>query len=275
MTSMSYSRSAGHAILAGTWEAVKARRDIPDTSKLDPAERYTYDTASPSDKLKFIALSLQEQNQPPDFLRFSLATNKEPIENYPGQAASSTFIANGHLLGATAEMQIKALTGRVGSDGMVRLLSDPEWLGRELAKFHGPVTILLLLSSTKIYRTVGLIANEHGLLHGVITNKLLGDYWEAQAPGQYLDVNEWRAKTAVLAEWNGDYGHIEVTLKQDLYVLYGLVAQQKIDRGDGHVLPGGGSQYFIPEIKDNMLVEKMDRPIRQVIQETKYRGNTP
>lgn len=261
MTSTTYSRTSGTAVLPGTWAEIQRRGDVPDADKLDPAERFDYDTADQSVRDRFKQLARQPLTEPPPYLRFALSTNRDPVATYEGEGAGGRYVADGHLVG----MSEKVAATRLGI---------PEsTLRQKLATFTGPVTLVMLPPDTEIYRTVGLTASEYSVDRGVVTNKLLGDFWEPSSPNDYQDIAEWREKTAVLAEWNGDYGHVAVRISKGITVLAGMVAEQQIHRDGHHVLPGGGFQYYIPNLTDDCLTEPVTgRPLQNVVRETRYRG---
>lgn len=265
MSTTTYSRTSGTAVLPGTWAYVQQRGDIPDADKLNPAERYDYDKASQAVRDEYKALAMQPLTQPPEFLRFALSTNSDPIAAYAGEGNPAGFAAPGVLAG-----------GLSASAAAARLGISVDRLIQKLETFTGPVTLAILPSGTVIYRTVGLIASDYGVTHGLVTNSLLGDFWEPTSPDVYSDVGHWRSKTAVKAEWNGDYGHIEIRLSQDVPALTGTVAEQKIERTGHRVLPGGGQQYYIPNLTDAHVTEPLSgRPLTDIVQETKYGGSNP
>lgn len=261
MTTTTYSRTSGTAILPGTWAYVRARGDIPAADILNPAERYDYDQADAQTREAFRALALAPLTEPPDFLRFALASNTTPLAHYEGEGPPGAYVAPGVLAGATLEQAIATL-------GI-----DEATLQARLGTFAGPVTLAILPAGARVYRTVGLMASSYAVGMGVVTNKLLGDFWEPVSPNGYEDVGQWRSTTAVLAEWNGDFGHIEVCLAAEVPALVGTVAQQKIQRDGHHVLPGGGQQYCIPNLTDADLTEPLTgRPLKEIIRETRYGG---
>lgn len=263
-TSTTYSRTSGHAILPGTWAYVRNRGDIPEADKLPPAERYDYDQAAPEVQQQFQALAAAPLTEPPDFLRFALGSNADPLAAYEGEGAAGGFAAPGRLAGVSI------------TDAARRLGIAEDVLHTRLTTFSGAVTLAILPKGTTIYRTVGLAASEYGVTHGVVTNKLLGDFWEPLCPNEYPDIGAWRSATAVLAEWNGDYGHVAVTLDADVPALTGTVGEQKINRAGHRVLPGGGQQYYIPNLHDGLITEPLaGRPLRDVIRPTRYSGGTP
>lgn len=263
MTGTTYSRTSGTALLPGTWAYIRARGDIPDAEKLAADERYSYDTASGQDRADFAAAALTVLLRPPAFLKFALATGADRVENYPGLVPETQGKpANGHL-GNLPHLQACSALG-ISLDA----------LKTELGKFSGLVTVMSLPVGSVIYRTVGLMAD--GAKYGSVTNRLLGGYWEPECPNNYPDEAAWRAATAVKAEWNGDHGHIEVTLKRPLVALFGVVGMQKVDRNDDVVLPGGGMQYFIPKLSEYDLNEPMAGvPIIQLIKPTLFGTKDP
>lgn len=264
MTSTSYSRTNGSAVLPGTWAYVRNRGDIPDADKLDPAERYNYDQSDQSVRDQFQALALQPLTQPPAFLRFALGMNSDPLAHYEGEGDPGRFAAPGQLAGIS----------NTEAAGLLGISEDT--LQDKLGTFSGAVTLAKLPAGTVIYRTVGLTASGYSVSHGLVTNKLLGDFWEPCSPNIYADINKWRSATAVLAEWNGDYGHIAVQLAKEVTVLTGTVGEQPINRTGHKVLPGGGQQHYIPNLTDADVTEPLSgRALQDVILETRYTGGTP
>lgn len=264
MTTTTYSRTSGTAILPGTWAYVQNRGDIPNADKLNPAERYDYDQAKQDVRDQYKALAMQPLTEPPAFLRFALGTNSDPLAAYDGEGNPAGFAGPGTLAGISV------------TDAAARLSISEDRLINKLGTFTGPVILAILPKGTLIYRTVGLATSDYGVNHGLVTNGLLGDFWEPTSPNIYADVAEWRSKTAVLAEWNGDYGHIVVCLAADVPVLTGTVGEQRIGR-DGHkVLPGGGKQHYIPNLTDAHVTEPLaGRALKDIIQETLYGAGIP
>jgi hypothetical protein len=260
MSGTSYSRTDGTAILPGTYEYVRARGDIPDADKLPANERYTYDTCTPDERQAFDLKASTMQFEPPSYIKFDLAQGSDPIFNYPGATDSS------HGLKAGGEFY----DGDSPKDMASRLRISVEQLTVELGKFSGKVALELLPKGRVIYRTIGLTASYSLGPHGSITNKILSTYWEPTSPNKYADEAHWRAQTAVKAEWNGDYAHVKLTLNQDVLVLSGKVGMQKIERSGDAVLPGGATQYFIPNLNSSHIEESLDAPLKTLLLETKY-----
>lgn len=258
MSGTTYSRTDGHASLPGAWAYVRARGDIPDADKLPPQDRFDYDTAKPEVRDAFVRLAMEPLTRPPEFLRFALANRDDPLSVYPGAAeASGGHTANGFLENIDAERCAANLGISVDA------------LHQQLKNFAGSVQHTLLPVGTRIYRTVGLTTVL--VARGSVTNKLLGAWWEQRCPNDYASIEEWRANTAVLAEWNGDYGYIEVTLGRQAYALSGTVGMQKLPRQGSAVLPGGGHQFFIPRLQDADLVDPVSgRPLTDVIHRTEF-----
>lgn len=259
MLGTTYSRTSGHAILPGTWDYIRSRGDVPDPDRLNPADRYNYDTASAAEREAFIRLSLQALTTPPAFLRFALAGGIDALTPYPGEVdAALGHSGEGKLVGFSQADAVKLLG-----------LADIPALELELTKFSGPVSLVALQPGQKIFRTVGLTAVS--AKYGSVTNKLLGNYWEQTCPSTYDNEAQWRADTAVLAEWNGDYGYIEATLAKPITALLGKVGMQKLARQGSSVLPGGGMQLFIAHIDDASLAEPIaSRRLIDVIQPTQF-----
>jgi hypothetical protein len=261
MSGTSYSRTDGIAILPGTYAFVRTRRDIHDADKLPANQRYSYDTCTNDEREAFDLIASAAKFEPPSYIKFDLAKGSDPIFNYPGATdPSQGFIAGGEFH-----------EGDSRRDMAHRLGISEEALAHELSKFSGKVTLVLLPKGRVIYRTIGLTASKHSLgLHGSITNKILHTYWEPTSPNKYVDEAHWRAKTAVKAEWNGDYAQVRLTLKQDVLVLSGRVGMQKIDRNGDAVLPGGAVQYFIPNLTSSYIVENLDAPLKTLLVETTF-----
>ncbi|MHB1702528.1 MAG: hypothetical protein ACYCSN_20835, partial [Acidobacteriaceae bacterium] len=134
----------------------------------------------------------------------------------------------------------------------------------------GEVHLIEVKPGITIYRSVGLTA-QYATLQGAVTNVLLGSYWDPKCPNTYASEAEWRSHTAVLAEWNGDYGYLEVTLARPIKALAGTVGMQKLPRQGSAVLPGGGHQIFISHLDDADLVVPIGgRPLVEIIQPTQF-----
>ncbi|MHB1702527.1 MAG: hypothetical protein ACYCSN_20830 [Acidobacteriaceae bacterium] len=264
MSGTTYSRTDGHAILPGTWAYVRARGDVPDAEKLPPQDRFDYDTATPEDRSAFMRLAMDHLTRPPEFLRFALANRDDVLPVYPGavDGSSEGHVANGFLENIDA--------ARCAADLQISV----DDLSGHLKNFAGAVQHTQLPVGTRIYRTIGLTTSL--VAHGSVTNKLLGAWWESRCPSDYASIEEWRAKTAVLAEWNGDYGYIEVTLARPVFALYGAVGMQKLPRQGSAALPGGGHQFFIPRLRDSDLAEPVSgRPLIDVIRRTEIGARSP
>jgi hypothetical protein len=226
-----YSRTSGTAILPATWQAVQSRH--PD-QMLRPSERVSWDGSTHEQQQAFIELTARPLTQPPEFLRFNLERNPYLPGQYPGAVPKHLgHPANGHLPDGTSLDRVADQLG----------ISVPV-LTMELRKFSGQVSAVKLLSGTRIYRTVGLTAENS--LHGCVTNRLIGEYWERRHPCSYQSLEDWRSQTAVLAEWNGDYGYLEIEIENELVVLEGTVGMQVVDVACELVLPGGGLQVYVP-----------------------------
>lgn len=241
MAGTTYSRTSGHAILPGTWDYIRSRSDIPDAQRLAPSDRYNYDTVSAGEREAFIRLALQELTTPPDFLKFALAAGTDSLTPYPGEAdVSAGKPADGSIAGFTQT----AAAAQLGI--------SVDQLQIELAKFSGPVSLVFLVPGQKLYRSVGLTAQ--ATTYSSVTNALLGNYWEESCPSNYADEAQWRSATAVLAEWNGDYGYIEAELAKPIAALIGVVGMQKLARQGNSVLAGGAKQVYVPRLTDSNLV---------------------
>jgi hypothetical protein len=255
-----YSRTAGHKILANTWSAIQERHP---NHALQPHERTSWDEGTDEDRAQFLRLMQEERTHPPDFLEFNLAANPYQPGQYPSAVPEKQgFPANGFLA-----------PGLTMSSVAAALEISEQLLQAHLANFTGVVNVVRPAAGTKIYRTIGLTAKE--VAQGSVTNRILGMYWEPQCPNNYANIDAWRQATAVKAEWNGDYGYIEITLKSDVTMLYGQVGMQVVDTVHKMVLPGGGYQYFIPnfEKQDPELVQQLESAtLAVVIKPTRF-GN--
>ena len=234
MSGLTYSRTSGTLILPGTWEAVQAFHG--QDSVIPVEDRLSWDEATTEQRHLFTQLATQQRLRPPRFLRFNLAsTAGTSLSAYPGAGPRSLGRRSDGFLSQASE-----------KDACERLGLLPARLAQELGKFSGPVALKLLPEGQKIYRTVGLIALNAA--YGAVTNKLLGEYWEPHPPSVHPSIEAWRAATAVKAEWNGDYGYLEVTLPVPVWALVGATGMQVVDADRDLALPGGGEQIFIPEL---------------------------
>lgn len=233
MSGTTYSRSPGTAILPETWAAVLARHR---GHALDPRERLSWDEASEGEREAFTCMASAALTIPPDFLRFNLTHAPFPGGYYPGSVPEPEgFPANGYIEGLSFERALSALG-----------LANATTLRDVLTAFHGPARVVKLLPGETIYRTVGLTSAS--ARHGAVTNALLGAYWEPTCPSRYTSLERWRQTMAVLGEWNGGCSYLEVELDAELTVLSGKVGMRYVDTDKRFVLPGGGDQYFIPDV---------------------------
>lgn len=257
MSGATYSRTSGSAVLPGTWKAVLARHPRYVAAS---HERLSWDAASDDQRAEFTRLASSPLTTPPEFLRFNLAPGPYPPGSYPGAVPETEgAAADGYLEG----MSFDVATQRLGI--------DKARLEKELSNFSGPVRVIKLPRGAKIYRTVGLTADS--VSYGSVTNKILGGYWEPTCPSRYDSLEQWRQAMAVLAEWNGDYGYLEVELDGELTVLSGTVGRQIVDVVRKEVLPGGGDQYFIPDVARQLpdLEDWVQRtPLNQLLQPTRF-----
>lgn len=267
-----YVRTSGSEVLGLTWQAVQARGDIDPITLLSPEQRTSYDAGSRQARLAFRDAVLRRMTQPPAFLRFDLANGPDLIAAYPGACSagdSRTKAQDGKVVNFDRTVQRIRDAISIQRGVAAAMAFDAKRLRDELVKFSGMVSVDTLEAGQRLFRTVGLTAKsaEH---YGSITNRLLGDYWELTPPGQFECIDEWRANTAVLWEWNGDHGHLMVTLKRPVLALVGMVSHQPLGRGDW-VLPGGGMQVFVPAISDDDLLNPISaRPLSEVILETRF-----
>jgi len=258
-----YSRTSGTAILPQTWETIRSRHP---GQALKPHERTSWDEKSAADREQFLQLALQDRTRPPDFLAFNLANDPYGPGQYPAAVPEEKgFPATGHLG-----------LGQSHSTVATQLGITERQLSEALSNFSGQVSVIKLLAGSKIYRTVGLTANYIG--HGAVTNQILGPYWEPRCPSEYASIDSWRQAMAVLAEWNGDYGYIEVTLDNDLVLLSGQTGMKVVDAVNRDVLPGGGQQYFVPGIAQQLpgLASRIaTEPLATLIQPTRFGSLAP
>ena len=259
MSGTTYSRTDGHAILPGTWAYVRSRGDVPQADILPAHLRFDYDICSVEQKHAFVRQASMPLTTPPDFLRFALAAGQDALESYPG----ATSPERGHAAGG-------ALIAVTEADCADEIGISVDHLRRVIGTFSGEVHLIEVKRGITIYRSVGLTAN-HAAAQGAVTNVLLGRFWDTKSPNAYASEAEWRAHTAVLAEWNGDYGHLKVTLARPIKALSGLVGMQKLPRQGSAVLPGGGHQIFISHLDDADLVVPIGgRPLVEIIQPTQF-----
>lgn len=258
---LTYSRTSGADILPLTWEAVRNRHPH---QCLEPHERTSWDASTPAQRENFVALANQKLTVPPEFLRFDLAKNPYAAGKYPAAVQSSYgHRANGHLA-----------PGQSIDTAAYQLGISHKQLVEELAKFSGQVSVIKLLAPMKLYRTVGLTASS--VAYGAVTNQILGSYWEPVCPSDYPSVQAWRQATAVLAEWNGDFGYIEVVLDREITVLSGTVGMQFVDCAHDLVLPGGGHQYFVPNMAAQLpeLAQRIaSEPLASLLMPTRFGGD--
>lgn len=263
MSGLSYSRTSGTLILPDTWAAVQAR--YPG-QVIAPHERLSWDEASDVERKLMLQHAMTQKLEPPPFLRFDLADAAGPaLAHYPGATPS----AQGHKAGGKLWNELPEVAAN-------RLGITRDRLDNELKKFSGPVTLAELAAGTKIYRTVGLTAKS--ARYGSVTNKLLGDYWEDAPPDTHSSIEAWRAATAVKAEWNGDYGYLEITLPNAVLALTGMTGMQAVDTVRDLVLPGGGVQIFIPDLAaaaPKLAAEIAAKDLVDLIQETRFQGSNP
>ena len=260
MSGLTYSRTAGYAILPGTWDHVRRHGNQLAREILEPADRYSYDVASPHEREQFDQLAALPLTIPPPFLVFALATSAEHIDAYQGEAPEHEGL---RADGRVAQMALDKAADFLGITA--------EELNVELAKFSGVVTVLSLPAGSVLYRTIGLTTSSTRF--GSVTNALLSKYWEARCPSDYPSIQAWRAATAVMQEWNGDFGYLKVVLSRPVAMLSGAVAMQKIARIGNKVLPGGGQQYYIPRFSDADLTEPLTgRALVDIVNQTIFSG---
>lgn len=260
MTGLTYSRTAGKEILTGTWDYVRNRYGKYSKELLDPAYRYTYDTASAEEREQFDQLAAQPLTKPPRFLVFDLAASGEHIKVYQGEADQN--------VGHPADGRVEQMS-LVSAAALLSISVNA--LEGELKKFSGVVTVISLPAGSVLYRTIGLTSKN--ARYGSVTNALFSNYWEAKCPSSYPSIEAWRAATAVMREWNGDFGYLKVVLARPVVMLSGIAAMQKIAREGNKVLPGGAHQYFIPHLSDQDLTEPLiGRPLEEIIFQTRFGG---
>lgn len=272
MAGSTYSRTQGARILPGSWAYVQARMDILRAELLTPDDRFSYDVALPETREAFDRLAKAPMTAPPDFLIFSLAKGKDPIHAYPGAVAGPMPSTVASLAPGVTLTRTAAALGALPKD-----------VEGAIQNFRGQVSLTLLQAGAELYRTIGLLAEPGALEDGLITNRIFGGrlWFEPRSPNTNADEAAWRACTAVLKEWNGDYGYIAVRLKRDLHVLEGNVAPQPIPRDSATTLylPGTGRQYWVARLNENDVdvrlesgewVSPADRPLRDIILPTRF-----
>lgn len=238
-----YSRSDGTDLLEDTWSAIKDRVDAGEI--LDPAHRSQYEAASKEQKRRFDRLIASASIKTPPDMGFARSHYSPAPADYPG--AVEQHLGNhepAELVGITDKQLV--------ADRLGIHLED---LGKALATFSGEVRMTLILEDEAIYRTFGLLLDDRSLDNGEITNKLLGQYFAVSTPEKYENIIEFYQKTAIKVEWNGDRYHVQYTIKKPIYALVGMVGMQHI--GDGRVLPGGATQYFIPGMTEDFVNEEV------------------
>lgn len=272
MAGSTYSRTHGARILPGSWAYVRARSDFVSAELLSPDERFSYDTALPETRDALDRLAKAPMTAPPDFLIFSLAKGKDPIQAYPGATAGPMPSTVPSLVpGVTLDQTAAALR------------ATPKDVEGAIQNFRGQVSLTLLQAGAELYRTIGLLAETGAVEAGLIMNRMFGDrlWFEPRSPNTIADEAAWRASTAVLKEWNGDYGYIAVKLKRALHVLEGDVAPQPIPRDSPITLylPGTGRQYWVARLDENDVdvrlesgawVSPVKRPLRDIILPTRF-----
>jgi hypothetical protein len=263
MSGVSYARTDGSDVLPATWEEVKRSKRISHDEILDPARRTQYDAATEEQKREFDRLTAMEKWQPPDDMRFARAVGWEDESRYPGAVPEAQgAVANGALMGISPEEAVRKLG-----------IKDVGVLAKELANFSGSVTLTEIPAGTTIYRTVGLMVKEYALKDGLVTNRLLGEYFEIASPDGYENIIVFYQQTAVRPEWNGDVYHIALTLGKPIFALMGKVAMQKIFPGSDKVLPGGAMQYYIHGLTDAHLADPISEKIlRDILIRTRFKG---
>ena len=260
MTGSTYPRSSGKRILPLTWANVQARRP---GAVLSPDERTTWDAADTETRASMRQLANATLTTPPDFLQFDLAGAPWPDGDYPGAVPIAEGIAPGGRL-----VDIEP------TDAATALGIDIETLEQHLRNFAGPVELVSIpAGNTPIYRTLGLTATS--ARYGAITNRIPGEYFDPTPPTVYPDVIAWRKATAVKAEWNGDHGYFEMRPQENLIALYGQIGLQVVDEKHGLALPGGGYQYYIPNIDaqaPNTTRHLRETPLVDLIRPTGFQG---
>ncbi len=85
-------------------------------------------------------------------------------------------------------------------------------------------------AGTKIYRIIGL-------------DNFRGNYWLKTVPRSEL---EFRRDYAVLKNWNGNGGYIEIEVKTEILAYEGSAFFQKVTLGKTYILQGGCTQIWFP-----------------------------
>lgn len=271
MAGTTYSRTSGQVILESTKKAAAALfpgQSIDWSAKIEQ-EAYLGTGADPESRQYFSEALKKSHGEPPAFLKFAVAKSVSVGVLPPSATPAGQAQLNDARM---SEAKIQEAAQALGI--------DIEGLKRELKNFSGEVVLFPIKAGTVLYRTVGLIAPEKS--GGYCTNALDGAYWENRCPNSYSSVDEWRAATAVLPEWNGDMGHVKFTFTKDVYALYGDVKAQRLTIGDSKdlsedmFLPGGGKQYYIPNLsqQDPGARSLIESKLSDVIHETIF-GSEP
>lgn len=235
MSKTTYSRTSGAHILPPTWAVIRKRYPLLANQVLHPDERCEYDALDDDGKAEFVRLAAAQAFNIPDDMRFARSKDWAAGKSYPGAVPESNgYEEPAEILNETKENSAKKLGISV------------EKLNEILENFTGDVILSELSEDTETYRTIGLFANEKSIKKGILTNHPLGPYFEPSSPNRYKSLIEFYQKTAVLQEWNGDEYHVIYTLKKRIYALIGKAKMQCV--GDGMVMPGGATQYYIPHL---------------------------
>ena len=314
MSGTTYSRTSGHAILPGTWEYIRRKNALPGSldheALLDPAHRYSYDSATQEQRRQYDLSALQALTAPPDFLVSNQSLAQDAAESvvsqetgddsgsncYPG-AAYATQALNGYPADGWIE-QFGEDSVKVAAKKL--LISSTDVIDA-LRNFSGAVIFAILEPGTVLHRAVGLTIpaddqtqGGEKTLRGSIVGQLVGKYWEAQAPNTYASSGEWQSKTAQInltnlkkltnltnlanqSEWGASLsgGYVRVVLAKPVAALMGMTAMQKLQGSSGKVLPGGATQYFVPRLRESDLAQPLStRSLQDVILPAQFGGAT-
>lgn len=250
MSKTTYSRTSGARILPPTWTVIRNRYPLLDGQVLHPDERCQYDALDEKGRDEFVRTAAAMGFQIPEDMRFARDEKWKSGKDYPGAVPEH----EGHKEDAELNAPKERAAEKLG-------ISVNE-LDKALRNFTGAVILSALPEGIEIYRTIGLFAEKRTLENGILTNHPLGSYFEPGAPNRYKNLIEFYQKTAVLQEWNGDEYHVVFTLKRKVYVLTGSAKMQSV--GDGMVMPGGATQYYIPnltldDVQESLFYERLTK----------------
>jgi len=144
--------------------------------------------------------------------------------------------------------------GWVDPDSFIKPGDPDEY--KPTCSFAAPPRATVLPVGTAVYRVIGKTAD------GRIVQRVDGSWWSLERPPS--TEAEWRARYAVCGHWNGDGGYIEFRLTKEVKAWVGEVAAHR-STTDGYVLPGGGTQVWVPSgtidpIREGYKLDDILRP---------------